>query len=507
MQIKLSQLFKTLALSLLASPVALAQDNTLLNPKFWQGKPTLAAVEAEVSMGNDPTESNGARFDPLTWAINAGTTPEVARYMLDFEGNSVHKLTHHLRSYLHWASAAGDLEIVRLLLERGSDMNLADEHGATPLFYALERGKGDQRALIELYAQHGYDLKQTNARGESLLHLVASKDKGLQLTDYLLGRGLDLHAKDKRGASVADHAARSGNLEQIKAFVSRGVKLSHQALLIAASGTRGSATSLEVYQYLIQEQGLSAHIRAEDGATVLHLIAGKPEQATIAQYFVGLGLDPRLVNEAGSTALMLSTTAKDTALLQYLIQIAPAPKQIDQFGGTALTYATVSGSVEAMRLLLGAGWDAKRKDIQGYDIGYHLVRHYRSAPAGPAGQQSNAGLATFTEKLKLLVGAGYDPKARQGDGSTLLHHIASRNQLDLLEALLPYGLDINAQDEQGLTPLHRAALTARDGKMLARLLELGADKSLQTEMGETAYDIARESELLAEADIDLSFLK
>lgn len=504
---KLSQLFKTLALSVLLAPALYAQGNSLLNPRFWQGKPTLQAVQAEVAKGNDPTASNGARFDALTWAINAGATADVVEYMLSFQGNSVGKLTHHFRTYLHWASAAGNLEVVALLLERGSDMNLGDEHGSTPLFYALERGQGDQKDLIELYLKHGYDLKQTNARGESLLHLIASKDKGLQLTDYLLSRGLSLQSKDKQGASLADHATRSGSLEQIKAFVDRGVKLTPQALLMAASGSRGAATPLQVYRYLIEEQKLPAQVRNEDGATLLHLIAGKPDQVATAQYLISRGVDPKLTNQNGSTALMLSTTAKDTALLQYLLQIAPARKQTDLAGGTALTYATVSGTVEAMRLLLGAGWDAKRKDIQGYDIGYHLVRHYRSAPAGPAGQQSNAGLATFTEKLKLLVGAGYDPKARQGDGSTLLHHIASRNQLDLLEALLPYGLDINAQDEQGLTPLHRAALTARDGKMLARLLELGADKSLKTEMDETAYDIASENELLAKAGIDLSFLK
>lgn len=503
---KLSQLFKALALSALLAPALYAQGNSLLNPKFWQDKPTLQTIKAEVAKGNDPTESNGARFDALTWAINAGATADVVEYMLSFEGNSVGKLTHHLRTYLHWASAAGDLEVVRLLLERGSDMNLGDEHGTTPLFYALERGKGDQRALIDLYAQHGYDLKQTNARGESLLHLAASKDKGLQLVEHLLSRGLSLHAKDKRGATVADHAARSGNLEQIKAFASRGAAFTHQAMLMAASGTRGSATPLEVYRYLIEEQKLSAHIRAEDGATLLHLIAGKPQQATTAQYFVGLGLDPKLVNESGSTALMLSAVAKDTELLEYLLQIAPARKQIDQGGGTALTYATVSGTVEAMQTLIKAGWDVMRRDIQGYDLGYHLVRQFRDTPMGGPGASTNS-IKSFADKLSTLVSAGYDPKARQGDGSTLLHLVASRGSVTLLEALLPYGIDINAQDEQGLTALHRAALTARDAKMLTRLVELGADKSLQTEMGETAYDIASESELLSKAGIDLSFLK
>lgn len=68
-------------------------------------------------------------------------------------------------------------------------------------------------------------------------------------------------------------------------------------------------------------------------------------------------------------------------------------------------------------------------------------------------------------------------------------------------------MDINSQNEDGETPLIKAALTAKDTTLLQYLVEHGADKKLTTSLGETAYDLAKENETLKKSGANIEFLK
>lgn len=76
------------------------QSNKLLESSFWQSKPTVDAVKAEVANGSNPAEFNSNAFDPTVMAINAGASNEVVLYLLEQKGNEVTKITHDSRSTL-----------------------------------------------------------------------------------------------------------------------------------------------------------------------------------------------------------------------------------------------------------------------------------------------------------------------------------------------------------------------------------------------------------------------
>ncbi|MCW3059115.1 MAG: ankyrin repeat protein 39 isoform [Capsulimonas sp.] len=83
-----------------------------------------------------------------------------------------------------------------------------------------------------------------------------------------------------------------------------------------------------------------------------------------------------------------------------------------------------------------------------------------------------------------------DPNKRRSDDDTLLHAIAFRGgSLEELEFVVAAGGDINAIGDIDLTPLHNAAMRGHES-IVRRLLELGADRAIRDEFGETAYDWA-----------------
>ena len=90
---------------LLLSSFLKAQDNSMLNANFWKSKPDVTAIKAEVSKGNNPAQANGGNHDIVSMAINNEAPLETIKYLIDQPGNSVDKLTHDGRLYIHWAAS------------------------------------------------------------------------------------------------------------------------------------------------------------------------------------------------------------------------------------------------------------------------------------------------------------------------------------------------------------------------------------------------------------------
>jgi hypothetical protein len=104
------------------------------------------------------------------------------------------------------------------------------------------------------------------------------------------------------------------------------------------------------------------------------------------------------------------------------------------------------------------------------------------------------------EIAKLLLKAGADPNsALNHRRSRPLHYAADgyivgklwneKNQVAMIRLLLKAGAEINAQDKNGATPLHRAVRT-RCAAAVNCLLDAGADSTIKNKPGSTAFHLA-----------------
>ena len=71
------------------------------------------------------------------------------------------------------------------------------------------------------------------------------------------------------------------------------------------------------------------------------------------------------------------------------------------------------------------------------------------------------------------------------NGRTLLHHAAESGSWGCVDALIGHGADVNAVDNTGETPLHRA-MSRRRLEASKVLLEAGADPNIKNFHGATA---------------------
>ena len=244
-----------------------------------------------------------------------------------------------------------------------------------------------------------------------------------------------------------------------------------------------------------------------EGQTVLHSIVRKPKQTEIINYFLTKGVDINKADKDGNTALMNAATARDTEALQLLLAKVKDINTQNIKAESALTIAIQSGSVKTAELLLNKGADVNVVDKDGNNLGLYLIESYKpQSGRGPEGT-TNTKEDPFTAKMKLLQEKGLNITAAQKDGSTLYHFAVLKNDLSLTQKLESLNIDINAQNQDGLTALHKAAMVSSDDTLLKYLVTIGAKKEIKTEFDETAYDLAKENETLNKKNISLEFLK
>lgn len=487
---KLSSLLLLVCGSMIAQ-----QKNPLLTGDFWKQNPDIALVQTEIEKGNDPSQLDLNAFDPVVMAINNGASNEVVKYLLTQKGNDKKdKITHDGRTYLHWAAYKGNLEIVDLLISKGYDINLKDEKGATPLEFAAGSGLSNV-AVYDRFFKAGIDAKKKYTNGASILLIGMPSMKDLSVADYLVSKGLSLTETDAGGATAFDYAARNGNLANLKALVAKGVRPTSQALIFAGQGARRSSNPIEVFTYLIDDLKLDPKVTTKDGETVLHLIARKPNQEAIVKYFIDKGVDMTKTDHRGNTPLMLASSAKDLNVVKLLSAKIKDINAKNAKGESALTQAVRGSSPEVMAYLMEKSADAKVINKDGSNLAYYLIESYR-----PGAE------AEFSQKLAMLQNK-MDITAPQNDGNTLYHLAIAKNDIGLLKKIALLNVDINKQNKEGLTALHKAALLAKDDSIMKYLISSGAKLDLKTEFDETAYQLATENEYLAKNNISIDFLK
>lgn len=475
---------------------AQAQKNVLLESSFWQGKPDVSLVKAEIEKGSSPSQFNSNSFDPVVLAINAQAPNETIKYLLSQPGNGVNKITHDSRIYLHWAAIRGNVELMEYLLAKGSKTNVVDSHGMTVLNFAAGAGQPNTQ-VYELCLKNGADLKKDlNPDGANALLIAIANDKDFKLTDYFVSKGLDLKSTDAIGNNAFSYAARSGNIDLLKALLQRGVPATDNALIMASQGGRQGGNSLEFFQYL-ESLKLKPTATNKAGENVLHALVRRPKQNEIIQYFLTKGVDVNQADDEGNTVFMYAAAAnRDLAVLEMLQPKVKNSNQSNEKGATALTLAVRGNSPEVVGYLLSKGADVKVTDKTGDNLAAYLVQSYNATRADE-----------FDAKLKLLQDKGLDIKAPQQNGNTLYHLAVAKNDLSLVKKLEPLQIDVNTRNKEGITALHKAAMISKDDAMLKYLLSIGAKKDIPTNFKETAFDLASENESLSKSNVSVNFLK
>jgi ankyrin repeat protein len=224
---------------------------------------------------------------------------------------------------LHHAAGFGNLETMKLLLDKGADVNAGNRRKSTPLFWALH-----DEAKTRLLLSRGADVNARSVDGRTPLYQAASLPNAVAVLRLLLEKGANPNARTLNGMTPLIAAAR---------------------------------TNIDSLRFLLDAK-VDVNARNAAGGTALMAAAATGNPLSV-RLLLDKGADPNLRTKRNESALADAATAGNEQTVKLLLDHGAEVDTRDIRGYSPLLYAAGSDAMPAgvVKMLLDKGADTNAR--------------------------------------------------------------------------------------------------------------------------------------------------
>ncbi|KAI6171416.1 Kallikrein-4 [Aphelenchoides bicaudatus] len=413
---------------------------------------------------------------------------EAAKALIAKDPSIVNATDKYHETPLHMAASNGQCDIVKLLLDKGADVNALanfdDDNSTNPpsvsaLYWAASYG---YIKCVWVLLEKGANTSHQDRYGYTALN-IASKFGYYEVVKALIAKDPKLvNVTDKHHWYPIHFAARYGHCDIVKLLVDNGADVNALSKFTNDDSTTSPSVSALYWaaRYghaecvkILLEKGADVNQQTHSGQTALH-IASQLGKYDVVKLLVKK--NPKLINatdknhwyplhkaarngQCDIVSLLLSNGADVNALTKFTDDSPTTPPSV-----SALYWAALNGSVECVKILLDKGANISHQDRLGRtalhiaaQLGkYEVVKLLAERGADIEikniyGRNALDVAIESDEKIKELI----DYLAEQIKYP--IHSAVSNNLTDKLNNLIAANVSINTTNEDQETPLHIAA--------------------------------------------------
>lgn len=410
-------------------------------------------------------------------------------------------------SLLHIASTTDRSDVTQHLITKGSDVNVLDKDGKSPLYYC------QSQEVAKLLIDAGAEVNHPSILGKTPVHYACISNASPEVLKLLLKSGALVNAQDRFGDTpflnacgmaygCIDEEEFAENLPKINILIDHGVDVNHTN----AKGENGlhiccQYRSQEIVEILLK-CGVAVNAVNKKHQTPLFMACcgavsareGKEGILTTLTVLLEHGADPMIPDEQGLTPLHVLMLRQDNyasesdiaSFADVLVKHGASLNVRDNMLRSPVHYASYAAAHQewprVLQELMPLGADINLQDAEGF------------TPVHVTATRDRNRLTTFQWPWDCIEGNDTVKQAinwncARKNGVTLAHIVLAHKGLKLGGCEVPW--DINAQDEFMSTPMHYAEFTNNtSAPSYVWVSGTVADVTLANCLGESVIDCA-----------------
>ncbi|KAG7161085.1 Ankyrin-3-like 5, partial [Homarus americanus] len=436
---------------------------------------------------------------PLFLAVEASHQGLVRELVFHHGGDQVKAIRGHTRdTALHIACRKKDTDMVKILVEAGSNTDVQNAAGQTPLHIAAE--EGDEPTVKFFYTVHA-NPNIMDKFDRTPIHVAA--ENGFTPVVDLLAEKYKASVMDrtKDGSTLVHIASLHGHPDTVMAFLRKGVPLhmpnKSGARCIHTAAQRGHVGVVNAILHKGEHVDVTTNLLRQEAAIVEALLESRTN-LTMCARSVPLLTRSRATLSPGQAALTRSVPLSPgqchshqvSATLTRSVPLSPGQCHSHQVSATLTRSVPLSPALhlsarvqdgeKCAEMLLKSGADANLPKDDG-QTPLHLAAYYGNL-----------------KTLKLLLeDDSAKPLLQSKNSETPVHYVATSGNEAVLDEMLQFAPQdkiqklVNMQSSRGWSPLLNAAENGHEG-IVSTLLDHHARVDVFDSEGKAALHLAAE---------------
>ena len=366
------------------------------------------------------------------------------RFLLDNGFNINHK-NNSGRTIFQNVAHMGNNKIFQIFMKYNADFNIKDSHGKTVLFDAVEGGNLD---ILKDVINNTNNLNILDENHQNALFSAVLKDD-ISLATELILNGINVNFLDKDGQNVLFNAILQGakNLPLIELLIKKGINLN------IVDNYHKNLIDEILYVFDLQKNPP----KELDGK--YKIVTEEKEYLPLGFLFLEHGLEIDKIDESGKTTLQKAVENKNFTNAEFLLNCGADVNICDEFEKNIVHKEILKGysNYKMIDFLVSHGANIDARDLDEKGIVDDIIEIIAIIKGFKKPNTFFSNEIKYDEKYDILLKKvlTYRPNIERQrlDGTNILFDMVMYNDFETLKTIINYGINLNIKDKRGYTPL------------------------------------------------------